>query len=206
MPHIHLIVQGDTIPSLAFQYGLFSDSLWQHPENADLRKLRGDPNVLMPGDKVFVPDKILKQVDKADGARHRFQRRGVPMKFRVQLLDKDRQPRANLKYTLDVEGQLLKGATDSEGVIEHWLSPAARTATLRLGEEVYHFAIGALDPEASDKGVRARLANLGYLANVDGSASDQAAALRAFQADRNLTVTGKADDATRAELTKAHHA
>src|SRR5258708_39125129 len=101
MPLTHIVEQGDTIPSLAFQYGMFSDTLWNHSENSSLRKLRKDPNVLLPGDKVFVPDKKLKQVDKADGARYRFKRRGVPMKFRVQLLDKDRKPRANLKYSLD---------------------------------------------------------------------------------------------------------
>ena len=51
---------GDTTTKLAFEHGLFPDTLWNHPDNEDLRSKRDDPNVLYPGDKIFIPDIELR--------------------------------------------------------------------------------------------------------------------------------------------------
>ena len=48
--------RGDSIPSLAHDNGHFWETLWNHGDNAALKALRKTPNILMPGDEVFVPE------------------------------------------------------------------------------------------------------------------------------------------------------
>ncbi|MGZ5258926.1 MAG: hypothetical protein ACXWC0_14960, partial [Burkholderiales bacterium] len=36
-------------------------TIWNHPSNANLKKLRQSPNVLFPGDVFHIPDKLQKQ-------------------------------------------------------------------------------------------------------------------------------------------------
>jgi len=47
------IRQGDSIPSIAKSNGLLWKQIWEHADNAELKKLRKDPNVLCAGDVVM---------------------------------------------------------------------------------------------------------------------------------------------------------
>ena len=82
MPN-YTVKQGDCISSIAQKHGLFWDKVWNHPKNANLQERRKDPNVLSPGDVVFVPDKDEKEESGATEQRHRFKRKGVPEKLRI---------------------------------------------------------------------------------------------------------------------------
>ena len=59
---IHNVTQGDCFLSIAEANGFFWETLWNHPENKTLKAERKDPAVLLPGDKVFVPDNHKKDV------------------------------------------------------------------------------------------------------------------------------------------------
>ena len=59
----HTVVPGDSMASLAKQYGFTWEQLWEHPKNQELAKLRENPNTLMTGDVVFIPDIEPKTVD-----------------------------------------------------------------------------------------------------------------------------------------------
>ena len=48
------VMQGDSISSLAMQAGLSWETVWHDVKNAELKALRKNPNVLMPGDMVFL--------------------------------------------------------------------------------------------------------------------------------------------------------
>jgi Putative peptidoglycan binding domain len=69
---------------------------------------------------------------------------------------------------------------------------------------VWELSLGALGPVETVSGLQSRLHNLGYHDAVTGADNaETAAAVRAFQADRKLTL-GNVDDPTRAELEKVH--
>ncbi len=211
---VHVVQQGDCLESIAFQYGLFPDTIWNAADNAELRARRGVAQVLLPGDELVIPELRAREVSLPVGARYVFKRRGVPARLKVRLVDEDGAPRANLPFTLDVDGKVEKGDTDSDGVVERAIRPDARRAVLTLhgpdGEdEILELQLGHLDPVTSPSGVIARLVNLGLLDGEDADATtlDDAAvrtALQCFQEQRGLPRTGFADDDTRDALQAAH--
>jgi hypothetical protein len=202
MPTEHTVRQGECIASIAQRYGHFPDAIWDHVDNAELKKTRQDPFCLLPGDRVIVPDKAAKDIDCAAGERHRFRRKGVPEQLKVQFLLKG-EPRANEAYSLNLDGELISGTTDADGWLTCAIPPGAKDAKVTFGggKEVYDLDLGRLDPIEETTGALARLRNLGfYTGPLDGDPDDLEVALVDFQAARGLEITGELDDATKAEL------
>lgn len=55
---VHIVQQGEHIGTIAHRHRLGSvQAIWDHPDNRDLRALRGSPLVLFPGDPVRVPER-----------------------------------------------------------------------------------------------------------------------------------------------------
>jgi hypothetical protein len=202
----YTVGKGESATSIAAQNGFFVDTLWNHPRNSALRAKRKTPDQLFEGDEIFIPDKQLKQEDGATGSRHRFKVKGVPAKFRLQLLALG-EPRANEDYVLNIDGQLTSGKTDGQGWIKQSIPPGARSAKLLLqgGKEEIPIQIGDLDPVEEVSGVQQRLTNLGFPTGNSGQLDDPTkAALKRFQAAQGLQTTGEADDPTRAKLKQLH--
>jgi N-acetylmuramoyl-L-alanine amidase len=82
----HTLRKNECISSLADRYSLFWETIWFHPSNAELRSLRQNANILYPGDEVFIPDMEIKEESVATEQKHRFRRKGVPAKLRLQIL------------------------------------------------------------------------------------------------------------------------
>lgn len=194
----HKVKQGECITSISDRYGLFWETVWNHAENAQLKQLREDPNALLPGDEVFIPDKQEKTEDCATEQKHRFRLKGVPAKIKIRLMLND-EPRANEPYKLLIDGVWKEGNTDAEGLIEEPIPPNAKKGKLFVGtgdrQEIFEFNLGTIDPIETEEGIRCRLLNLGYSVG-----EDMEAAIRAFQEKEDLQVTGTADDATCSKL------
>lgn len=204
MAQLHRVQTGECIESIALNYGFFPDTLWSHPRNQDLRRRRGNPHVLAPGDTLFIPDKRTRWVPVRTGALHTFRRRGVPAMFRLRLAEGG-EPRAEVPYTLSFDGgPLIHGTTSADGLIEHRISPGTSAVELVVDdEEVYHIQLGHLSPVTEDEGVASRLRNLGYDARHDDEQA-LATVLSRFQADQGLEATGTLDETTRQRLLTAH--
>jgi hypothetical protein len=204
------VQQGDCIESIAFEHGHFWETIWNHPDNQQLKSLRRDPNVLLAGDKVFVPDLRPKDESGATEQRHSFKRKGVPSKLRIVLKDENDQPRADVPYTLEIDGQLFSGQTDGQGGLQHRIPPDAKQGKLTIGTgdeaEEHELQLGHIDPITEVSGVQARLNNLGFDSGaIDGELGPQTKdAIRAFQAEYGLPVTGEPDQATRDKLKEEH--
>jgi hypothetical protein len=205
----HSVTQGECISSIAFDNGLFWETVWNHPENQALKDQRKDPNILLPGDVVFIPDKRIKEADLALTATHTFRMKGVPAKLNLRLM-LDGQPRANQPYTFYLNGQVSTGLTDADGYVKRSIPPNALEAQLVIGEGddkmEYDLALGHLNPADALSGVQSRLRNLGFYAGpIDGSMSEATKlAIEAFQASAGLEITGAADGPTQDKLRNSH--
>lgn len=200
---------GDSVTSLAHNNGFFWETIWNHPNNSELKQKRGDPNIIAVGDVVHIPEKVQKWESRATEAKHTFRRKGVPASFKIRMM-KLGKPRANEDYVIEVDGQLISGTTDSDGKIEFEISPGARSGTLKFagGKEKYHLNLGGLDPHDTPRGVQQRLRNLGYrlVRDADGNLNkpEVVDAIKRFQNRFGLPVTGVADQALFDKLKEVH--
>lgn len=201
--------QGDCVLSIARRYRLDPKVIWEHPNNAELRRKR-DVNVLLPGDALFVPEWEPKFVERPTGRLHRFVVRSRPEHMVTLRFMKGGAPRAGVPYTLTIDGATYEGETDGDGRVRQAIAADARAGEITLHDaardERYPVRLGHLNPTDDLTGVQARLNHLGFSCGpVDGELGPRTrAALRMFQRARKLEVSGEVDDATRAELRKAH--
>ena len=120
-------------------------------------------------------------------------------------------PRANVPYSLVVDGTLITGNTDGDGVVLERIPPGATQGTLTiepgtLKETVIPLQLGFLNPQTEISGVKHRLSNLGFNCGdqTDEATPDFEEGLKVFQQRNQLPVTGQPDDATKSKLKQAH--
>jgi hypothetical protein len=207
----HTVSPGECLASIAERYGFTNPRVvYDHPANEALRAARPDPNVLLAGDQVAVPERQVRTVTGATEQRHRFVVDRKLVYLRLRLLDGAGKPRAGLPYRVEYQGQVLHGTTDGDGtvvqVVPAYLSSALVMVKDQGRDEQYKVALGYLDPMTSESGLRQRLANLGYILPVDAVPADIKLrfATHSFQVHHGLPVTGVADDATRQKILEAH--
>ena len=205
------VLPGDCMTSIAQQAGFLWETLWNDPLNAELKECRRDPNVLMPGDVVKIPEKQIKQESGEAEQRHRFRLLGEPAMLRLRLFKDDDLPRANEPYILDVDGKKLEGTTDSEGKLQHPIPNNAKQGVLTIGgepngQDIYEFRLGGVNPVREVSGAQQRLHNLGFDPGpIDGCLGPRTeAALRAFQKKHKLKETGRVDRGTAERLVQEH--
>jgi N-acetylmuramoyl-L-alanine amidase len=199
VPLRHVVEVGEGLSRIAEQYGLSPVTIWDDPGNASLREVRADPNVLLPGDALVIPDKRPGVAVCATGKRHRFRRVGVPALYELRLLDDQDAPRAGLPYKLTVGDVVKEGTTDDAGMVRQWLPCATRAARLTVGSgqdaEEYELEF-TLRPVLDLQGAQQRLRNLGFGDSEEG--------ITAFQEWAGLTRNGTLDDDTKAALLRLH--
>lgn len=203
MGHYVTVEQGDHLPALADEAG-FSDwhTVWDAPENAELRGQRKDPGLLAPGDRVYIPDKLAGGgVQVATGSTTRFRVKVRLPKLRMEVRGFDGKPLGGADCTVSVDGAEVKVKTGGDGRIEIDLTPDARDAALTVDGTAWSLRIGHLDPVDTDTGLWARLRNLGYLVDEDSEDGDAAPdappdpellafAIELFQRDHGLAIDG----------------
>lgn len=203
---IYAIRPGDCLSSVARRFGFRWETLWELPENAALRSLRKNPDILMPGDKLTIPELRGKEHDGSSDQRHEFVAKAARAKL-VMRFREDGMPRAGEHYSLCVDGKWCDGTLDADGTLTASIPPDAKSGKVILdGAEVIPLNFGTLDPITETSGVQGRLLNLGFSPGpIDGEwGPHTAAALRHFQAAQRLPRTGQLDDATRDALVAAH--
>ena len=197
----HSVMPGECLESIAHHYG-FTDPrlIYDHPGNAALRRARPDPNVLLPGDEVVIPERQVKWFDAATEQRHRFVVRRRPVLLRLRLIDGAGAPRSGIPYRVEYQQTVLRGVTSSDGVVEQPVPPSVPQAlvTLETGatEEAYRVAFGHLDPVTHEDGLRQRLQALGYY--VEAPDVPESIRLRhaihAYQHANDFPPTGEPDE------------
>jgi hypothetical protein len=203
----YVVKAGDCMSSIALDNGFFWKTLWELPENADLKQARKNPNVLLAGDRVFIPELRSKEETRATEKTHKFVRKGEPSQIKL-VFRHGTQPRANQPYVLDIDGKESRGNLGANGEVLLKIPGNARAGRITVGEdkEQFELALGHLDPIETLSGAQARLNNMGYdSGGADGTMTDEThEALRRFQKDQGLESTGELTDQTRAKIKDVH--
>jgi hypothetical protein len=214
MAEYYTVEQGDHLSKIAKDNG-FTDYtvIWDHPDNADLKKQRQNPNVLFPGDQVFIPDMEQKHESGPTDKRHTFAVNKKTIKLRLVLEDIYEKPIAGAQCALLIDGQIYQLTTDGNGKLEQEIPLDAKEGVLTIRgdqtpfqNEIIPIKIGHLDPADEISGQIARLNNLGYFAGpLDGSDTDAfESAVEEFQCDHGLKVDGDCGPKTQAKLKDIH--
>ncbi len=203
----YVALPGDCMASIAVDHGHFWETIWNDPGNSELQEVRKDPYVLLPGDRVTVPDKRRKDEQIAPEMRHRFVRRGAPENL-IVIYKVEGEPRDNQAYVLDIDGEKFEGTTAPDGRVEVFIPPDATRGKIVFTEsgDRYLLDLGKLDPITELIGIQERLANLGYFhGSHDGEMSDALRqATRVFQKANDMETTGEVDEATREKIREKH--
>jgi Putative peptidoglycan binding domain/LysM domain len=201
-----VVQPGDCLSQIAGNFGFHWKTLWDLPENAKLKQKRKDPNVLLPGDRLYVPNLRVKHHDAATDKQHQFMLTGSPARLRLRFID-DGDPIAGEPYVLNIDGDLRDGTLDASGKLDVSIPPTAKSARLTIGnDEPIMIQLGAVDPITTVSGIQGRLNNLGFNPGpIDSKMGPRTChAIQRFQDRNSLNVTGKPDDATRAKLLEIH--
>lgn len=217
-PGEHVVVLGDTMALIAARNG-FRDYrvIWNHPDNAALKKQRPNPHSLAPGDVVRIPQREPADFTRGTNVTHRFEAAGGPTIVNLLMENQGHEPFAERAGNLRVAGFAPSGApsispfrertTGSRGdlIIE------SERSTLTNGEFIipppapdkpatgasFRFLIGQLQPLDTPPGMRARLSNLGYFAGASDRDVDQLAwAVEEFQCDEKMPKAQRGFDPT----------
>ena len=176
MPY-HTVVQGEYIEQIAKSHGLPASTVWDHPENAELKRLRGNSNILYPGDEVFIPEPESKEIPCGTERHHTFscQSRTVLIKLKFR---KRGNAKADEPYVLTVGNFTARGTLDDQGRLEVRVPIGQERGILMLGpagwEKKYTLQIGHMDPLDEVQGIQKRLKNLGLYCGPGGESLDDA--------------------------------
>jgi hypothetical protein len=216
-PKIHVVQQGEHLAGIAAAHGFSSfKPIFDHPDNAQLKALRKNPHVLLPGDKVVIPERELREEQRATDARHRFVLDRDELKLRVKLLDLD-DPAVEGDCQLRAEGA-EEPMEQKAKVYESPIGVAVKDATMLpprrddgIQRAPVRLDVGFLNPVTEVTGQRDRLNNLGYFAGFSTTVDDLQFrwAVEEFQADHRdtdgLRVTGVCDpERTQKVLTRTY--
>ncbi|MCH7808180.1 MAG: hypothetical protein IIB60_03045, partial [Planctomycetes bacterium] len=127
------VKEGDWIMQKADEFGLPNwQKIWNDAKNKGLREQRIHPNILQPGDRLFIPDIIEKIEDGASEMRHRFTKPVPKAIIRLVLENQDKEKLVGVGYILKIKDEIFQGVTDGMGKIEHELPLDAKKCQLRF--------------------------------------------------------------------------
>lgn len=219
MSQIHIVQQGEHLSGIAQSNGFRNfHTIWDDPNNAALRARR-DPHVLLPGDKLFIPDHQDKTENRPTGATHVFAVNETRIFLRLKVLDINNQPEKKIPCDEFVGTKPPDNIpTDATGLMD---DPNPLDPNVQVGQLVAHIQppppppskdnpnpdpppetqlkfdlrIGKLNPEFKFSGQQARLNNLGYYAGFTLKDLDQLLwAAEEFECDHITKPVGKRPD------------
>jgi Putative peptidoglycan binding domain/LysM domain len=214
MAGYYIVKQGDHVSSIAQENGLVDyHTIWDHPQNAELKQQRQNPNVLYPGDRLFVPDLEEGNEPCSTDQRHIFKARKTTLRLRLVLEDLYEKPIGGVPCDLVLPGGTRHLTTDGSGKLDEVIPADTHGATLLIKSPETPFQdvqipiqVGGLDPVDKVTGQAGRLANLGYYFNALNPVDQDEfeSAVEEFQCDNGLTVDGKCGPNTQNKLKQVH--
>jgi N-acetylmuramoyl-L-alanine amidase len=216
MGDTYTVKQGDFLAKIAAKFGFTNPmTIWDDPKNSKLKQARKNPNVLFPGDELFIPDKKQKQEAASTEQKVRFELKSGKLNLRLILENAFGKPLANAECELTIDSTTHKLISDPTGKIETPIPATCTQGTLVVkdgttpgNDQVIPIMIGHLDPIDTVTGQKARLNNLGYVAgplDKDDQTLFQSA-IEEFQCEHmgKSEVDGDCGPKTQAKLLSVH--
>ena len=126
----HVVRQGECLSSIAHANGFAKPlDIWNDPHNAGLREKRHDPNVLHPGDVLWIPEKTPKTEHKPSGQSHAFKAKVIEKAIRLVIRDAQEKPVTGAEWTLVAGGE----SNGLEFVDATPKAPESQFSRIRLG-------------------------------------------------------------------------
>ena len=207
----YVVKQGDYLAKLAYIYGFDAAEAWRHEKNKPLRQQRKNPQVLYPGDILFIPTTVSRKgASVTAAASNQFVANLPTTSVILRLKRGERLVRNATCLITGLTAEQGEYHTDGEGIVRLEVAPHISLFRIAVPSHdiEYSIRIGALDPINSPMGAAKRLANLGYLAsNIGGLRNDTAtliSAIKVFQTVHDLDPSGELDEATTSAIKTAH--
>jgi hypothetical protein len=158
----------DFLLQLAYKFGFEADTIWNDEKNSALRQLRQNPNILLPGDVLYIPEQAYKEPaakDLATGQTNSFTADAPTVTLTCKFVGAETTTFASRAYTVKDLDQLTGLTTDGDGVATFKVPVTLPTATIVFTDTGDSFAlnVGAMDPINTLPGTFKRLQNLGYI-------------------------------------------
>lgn len=206
----YVIRQGDYLRKLAFTKGFDADEVWAAPENAELKASRPNPDILCPGDILYVPEPKAEPLPLNVGGESTYTGDVPTVTVRIIFVEGS-SPLANELFAVDGLPEPFSGTTTDDGCVMFEAPITLREASIVLPNRnlVYPVKIGDLDPSDEQSGVATRLAHLGcygWFAEMEGDFDEDLhkLAVATFQEMIGSESTGECDDKTLSALDEKH--
>lgn len=215
-PKTVVIRPGDSLARIVAEAGFRNwHTIREHANNAELVRHRRDPNLFVPGDRVFVPERLVGLARACStGRHHAFETIEPRYSLRIKL-----ELPEPCHVELELDGKTVLAETKAPGDrIDLPVDPLIRTGRLRLWPEDYdtrdatnalemRLDVGALTAIESVHGAAGRLANLGFhraALPVEELDPPTRAAVARFQDSLSMDVTADYDRGLVSALGKHH--
>jgi hypothetical protein len=218
----HVVADGDRMSKIAHEHGYKDYHALYLAQPEKFRKKRPNPEILMPGDEVELPDKIEAKHSTKDKKAQKYEDDTKLPEVRVTLQAAGK-PLANKVLTVTADGKILGAVTsDGDGAVKFHVEPDTAKVLLTCSDPPFsiRLRLGELRPATEAGGVEQRLDNLDYRVPIAaasapaGSKAEKTAkeaherrikkAVQRFQEDHKKKADGKVDDDLRKLLVKNH--
>jgi hypothetical protein len=186
----YVIKQGDYLALIGYRLGFDADTVWNDPSNESLRNQRSDPNVLFPGDVLYVPDPPVAAPSGTSlqtGSNNSFTSSAPTVQVSLKFVD---AALASQSVTIAELPEMTGLTTGGDGTLSLTLPVTLQSLSVVFANDGPTFLcqVGDMNPLDTVSGIAHRLQNLGYLnPNEDDDGSDVdaiRAALLLFQANQ----------------------
>src|SRR5512133_814574 len=142
----HVVKQGACVASIAARYGFANArTVYEDPQNAELRQRRPESGVLAPGDEVFIPERKAKEVAVKAGELTSLTVTVPERRILLTVLDGEDRPLVDEPFAIEGDGTIVVGMTDGAGVIDAAVPGNLCSAWLDAGGLSWELALGGLD-------------------------------------------------------------
>lgn len=216
MSPMYTVKQGDYLAKIAKKHGLSGwEKIYDHEQNKEFKAKRPNPNIIYPGDKIFIPDKDPREENCRTEVKHTFRLKTEKVKINLEMTDPAGEPLSMAKYELKTKGKKQNTYTKTidddrnslqAGIVKEEISLDEEDGVLKIWindededhDYEYQLKFGHLDPIDEVAGVQARLNNLGFeCGKADNNKGPKTeAAIKEFQEEYGLKVDGIAGNKT----------